>query len=238
MVISSLTFGDSTLRTTAIDPVDPNDELFSEFNRTMSDWLATFNRTGIYNLEWISVYMEDVNMDCVTRELKVSENGDKVLNLPKMVILGLISLIRCQNNENIMETIKSTLRTVINSYKTPRFNVTKDCYIGELKKIDPNSLLVENFDEQVMINTEMKCDKEIDDKGFEQIISNSEIYIGSLASFTCGTLQQSDIKKLGMTAIVLAFEKSKELEDSEVGKLGIFLKEKIDKLFECFMKNM
>lgn len=73
----------------------------------------------------------------------------------------------------------------------------------ELKRLDPSSHYVQNFDEHLMtINTE-KCEEIVDMMGVDLQLSIAESIFGDLSTITRGALDGDKFRKILLTLAVL-----------------------------------
>ncbi|KAL7012374.1 hypothetical protein ACKWTF_014808 [Chironomus riparius] len=167
----------------------------------------------------------------------MTENGQKNINFAQAVVTVGIAYLKCfDKSENA--AIGKAIIDFLELYKGTNFNKYGDCYLNELKKLEPTSLLVENFEAEDMELTKEQCYKHLGENEYEASMKNLEIYSGDLATFSCGNFKSDDFKLFGMKLVILSHEEDEELKESEVNNLKEAVGTKMNKIFDCVMENM
>ena len=206
----------------------PLKKWFEELNKQIE---ASSIRSGI------SKFTKNVDQNCVKDKIKMTENGNKKVNLAQAVVSIGIGYLKCYDkseNAAIIEGINDFLEL----YESTNFFKYGDCYLNELKKLEPTSKLVENFDVNGMELTEEECSRHLGEDTYQAMMKNLEEYTGDLATFTCGNFKADDFKLFGMKLVILSFEKNDELKEAEIEKLRETVGSKLNNIFDCVMQNM
>lgn len=110
-----------------------------------------------------------------------------------------------------------------------------ECFKVELKKIDPNSDILKDFDEAKMETSADECVEVIDNKGYEEMIETLESAVGNFEEFTCGLMPSIDIKKFGISLASFDLRPDNEAKkQAALKKFNENLLKNFQKLFECF----
>lgn len=200
---------------------------FMEFNKNIE---AAPERSGI------SKFSRNTDKNCVEQKVKMSENGNKMMNFAQAVVSVGIAYLKCYGKTEktaIIEAINDFLKL----YEDTNFDKYGDCYLNTLKKLEPTSKLVEDFDANQMELTEEECDEHLGESSYDDWMRNLEEFTGNLETFTCGNLKTIDFKIVGMKFVILSHEKNEELKDLEVKKLQDIFGNKLNNIFECVMEN-
>lgn len=203
------------------------------YTLTLSEWLNEVNNTRIGDWEPISTYLNNIDFNCINDELKVSENGDKILNVAQMATLGMIGITKCQKDKSELEVIDEYLQTAMDLYQLVLLAYDRSCFIKELQKIEPSSKLVENFDEN-----EDQCADAVDFERISKKKAGITRYAGDISSFTCDNIELEEVIKFELKLVIIASESDEELKKSEVEKLKSTLKQKADAVFECVLSKL
>jgi len=218
---------------------DEQDQFTPTTRKPLKLWFEEFNkniatapiRSGI------SKFSRNTDKNCVEQKIKMSENGNKMMNFAQAVVSVGIGYLKCYGkteNAAIIEAINDFLKL----YEDTNFDKYGDCYLNTLKKLEPTSKLVENFDADQMELTEVECNDHLGENSYDDWMRNLEEYTGNLETFTCGNLKTIDFKIIGMKFVILSHEKNEELKESEVEKLREIIGTKLNNIFDCVVENM
>lgn len=218
---------------------DEQDQFTPTTKKPLKVWFEEFNK----NIEaapvrsGISKFSINTDKNCVEQKIKMSENGNKIMNFAQAVVSVGIGYLKCYGrteNAAISEAINDFLKL----YEDTNFDKYGDCYLNTLKKLEPTSKLVEHFDADQMELTKLECDEHLGENSYDDWMRNLEEYTGNLETFTCGNFKTIDFKITGMKFVILSHEKNEELKESEVEKLREIVGIKLNNIFECVIENL
>lgn len=199
-----------------------------EQNKPMAEWINFFSALvqSKYSL----------SVTCINQELKVPVNSNKLLKFSQMGSLFGVVLLRCQNGVTEMEAYNEKIKSISDLVSSEEPNTTHDCYKRELKKIEPISKLVENFDENNMNKTQEECDKIV--ASLEKSLPQVEKILNILEGSTCESVNPEIIMILLYKIYILGHLKDEELKKSEIENLAKVIKKRYDYVFDCFMNTL
>jgi hypothetical protein len=182
----------------------------------------------------ITKIIRNADKNCVQEKLNMTENGNKTINYAQALTSIGIGYLKCYDKTAISELFNEFFE----DDEDIHFAVYGECYFRALKELEPTSKLVENFNEDQMEVTKEECDDNLKKDSFDEWIKDIEEYSGDLSTFSCGNLNGDDIRMLLVKSAILSHEINEELKESEVDKLKHLVGYKLNKIFDCVMKNL
>lgn len=135
--------------------------------------------------------------------MKFNENENKKLNFAEAMILIYGSIEKHFSEEKRNNAWNANINSLIEFYKSSINENDIDCFKMELKKIDPNSPQVEDFN----INSDNSlCEATVDMNGLDIHINEVEKAYGPLTTLTGGKIDRNKFKKILLTFVVLSGE--------------------------------
>jgi len=185
----------------------------------------------------ISKYTRNVDQNCVQQKLKMSVNGNKKVTFAQAVVSIAIGYLKCYGKTENTAIIEAT-NEIMGLYDDIDVDKFGECYLNEIKQLEPTAKLVENFDASQMKLTAEECGKHLGDKYFEDSMSELKFYVPDLSAFTCGNFKTDDLKIFFSKLIILVHEKKEDVKESELEKLRENIATKLFRIFDCVLENL
>jgi len=176
--------------------------------KSLSGWymdtLKTMNAIKSDNKFY--TFTSKLNLRCITQQLDFSINREKQLNFAEAMILLYGSGLKCMDELKRKNAWKMMIDNLIDTYV---FEDDIQCFKMELKRLDPDSQFVSNFDESLMTISNEDCEQIVDMDGLEIHLDNVEKEYGLISDISQTTFDREDFKKVLLTMIVLGKEDDK-----------------------------
>jgi hypothetical protein len=167
----------------------------------------------------------------------MSENGEKQVTFAQAFVSVGIGHLKCY--EKSKDTaITEGINDIMEFYANAGYERVTDCFKKALKELEPTSKLVGNFDESKMELTAEECIESLGIKTYENMKSDLAANLAEVSEFTCGNFKLDDIRIFMMKLIILSHEKDGELKELELQLLRENFGTKLNKIFDCVMKNL
>jgi len=174
--------------------------------------------------------LHQTNYDCITETLKLSENGDKLMDTRLADDYVLTAILKCYSDEGLKEFIEFSFDTLVHNLdKTDNLRCNKVM----LQKMDPTSKLIENFDKDITNEEVMACDTLIPAKEYNFV---KTCVFSRGADNAC--YEESEIKKSYHLALVMAAESNEEIIKAETSRYVDNLYSKFSRFVSCSMKSL
>jgi len=174
-------------------------------NKSLRDWyMETLNNMRkIKSDNKFYTFTNKLNLRCMTHQMDYTINREKLLNFAEAMILLYGSGLKCmdevKHNSAWELMIDSSIEFIVNKINENNMQ----CFKMALKRLDPDSKYVNNFDERTMTMNISECEQIVDMDGLNNRISKTEKAYGSFSSLTREALDRHKFKKILLTLVVL-----------------------------------
>lgn len=174
-------------------------------NKPLRDWY----REGLNKINTMKPddefyqYTRNLNLRCISHSIGYNSYPEKELNFTDSTILIYGSGLKCFDEAKQQRVWKLLSDKLIDYFFSELDSNDLTCYKMELKRQDPNSKYVSNFNEQSMtINTE-DCEETVDMFGVDLLLNIAESVFGDLSKLTRGVLDNDKFKRILLALVVL-----------------------------------
>ncbi|KAG5666613.1 hypothetical protein PVAND_014629 [Polypedilum vanderplanki] len=196
--------------------------------KTFNEWRAEY-----LELTTSSIHPRNIDEDCVEKNLNFAENGHKKMSRYRGIDTIGLGYDMC--TEGIQETWETAIWFLAQAIND-EFENKVDCFKKELKRIEPNGKIVEDFDPDSMTISDDECTAAIESESFQkflsQILGNIDI-----KKDACDKITQDEVRAFGCRMVVL---KHGNLPDPDIARVNsaklIFGIQK--KVFDCQIEKI
>lgn len=190
-----------------------------DYNRkTLGEWYREVDgkiQNQREKLPWdhsLKPFTREHSVHNIKLNMKFNENENKVVNFAEAMILIYGSIQKHFSEKKRNSAWNLMVDSLIEFYKSSVNENDIDCFKMELKKIDPNSPQVEefnkNFDNSI-------CEATVDMNGLDIHINEVEKAYGPLTTLTGGKIDRKKFKKILLTFVVLGVESPQKRLDGK-----------------------
>lgn len=176
--------------------------------------------------------MKDFDKNCIKNYLNISENGRLVVDNTEQIIISTAAILKCSKNQD--EYIKYLLNIEFAGQR----NNDIDCVKRALQKLDPTSILIQNFTSNLNETEIKKCKNKIPD--FTATDKKLQRDIGGLNFFTCGAITKAEeLFTIAFKVVLLVLDELDSIvKETETNKIIEISKPLILATADCIMNRI
>lgn len=171
----------------------------------------------------------NIDQDCVRNLFGLSQNEEMTLKESEATILANSALLKCWNEKKVFERYFDAIAHIyMKDYL--------DCMKWHLQQLEPDSVLLENFN---MSQYEPGYCKNVFDFPYKQILQKHEKTYGPVKQFSCGAVTgMDDFVKFATKLVLIKYgEYSDEVKETEMKMLKFYFKDITFRTANCIIKR-